>query len=138
MLTTVSTEHVDFARSLGADKVIDYKTQRFEEIAKDLDMVFDLIDGETRERSWPLLKRGGRLVSTLTEPSQDQAKAHGVTAMRYTVEPDGDELAAIGELADSGKLKPHIQATFPLELASQALETLERGHTAGTIVLTCG
>ncbi|MGY3478525.1 NADP-dependent oxidoreductase [Bradyrhizobium ottawaense] len=134
VLTTVSTEHVDFGRSLGADMV---KSQRFEEVAKDLDMVFDLIDGETRERSWDLLKKGGRLISTLTEPSQDRAKALGVTAMRYTVEPDGEELAEIGRLADAGKLKPHIQATFPLEQAAEALASVERGHTAGKVVLTC-
>ncbi|MBR0847220.1 NADP-dependent oxidoreductase [Bradyrhizobium diazoefficiens] len=138
VLTTVSTEHVEFARSLGADMVIDYKTQRFEELAASLDMVFDLIDGETRERSWSLLRKGGRLISTLTEPSQDRANALGVTAMRYTVEPDGAELAEIGRLADAGKLKPHIQATFPLEQAAQALATVERGHTAGKVVLTCG
>ena len=68
VLTTVSTNHIDFARDLGADVVIDYKTQRFEEHARDLDMVFDLIDGEFRARSWRLLKRRGVLVSTLTEP----------------------------------------------------------------------
>ena len=62
VLTTVSTDNVQFARSLGADVVIDYKTQRFEDHASDLDLVFDLIDGETRERSWKLLKRGGTLV----------------------------------------------------------------------------
>lgn len=137
VLTTVSTEHVDFARSLGADVVIDYKTQRFEELAKDLDMVFDLIDGETRERSWELLTKGGRLISTLTEPSQDRAKSLGVTAMRYTVEPNGEELTEIGKLAESGKLKPHIQATFPLERAAEAVAVVERGHTAGKVVLTC-
>src|SRR5205814_251564 len=65
-LTTVSTANVAFARSLGADVVIDYKKQRFEDEASNLDMVFDLIDGETRERSWALLKKGGVLVSTLT------------------------------------------------------------------------
>ncbi|WP_312016990.1 zinc-binding dehydrogenase [Bradyrhizobium jicamae] len=109
--------------------MIDYRTQRFEEIADDLDMVFDLIDGETRERSWSLLRRGGRLIFILTEPSQERATELGVTAMRYTVEPDGEELAEIGRLADAGKLKPHIQATYPLEQAAQALAAVEHGHT---------
>ena len=76
--------------------------------------------------------------SNLTEPTQNRAKSLGETAMRYTVEPDGDELAEIGKLAESGKLKPRIQATFPLEQAAQALATVERGHTAGKVVLTCG
>ncbi len=97
-----------------------------------------MIDGETRERSWCLLRKGGRLISTSAEPSQDRANALGLTAMRYIVEPDGGELVEIGKLADSGKLKPHIQATFPLQLAGHALATVGRGHTAGKVVLTCG
>lgn len=136
VLTTVSTDNVDFARSLGADVVIDYKTQRFEDYASNLDMVFDLIDGETRERSWALLKRGGVLVSTLTDPSQDKAKQHGVRAMRYTVEADGAELAEIAELVMAGKVKPHVAKTFPLERASDALSDVEKGHSVGKVVLT--
>jgi NADPH:quinone reductase-like Zn-dependent oxidoreductase len=135
VLTTVSTDNVDFLRSLGADVVIDYKTQRFEDHASDLDMVFDLIDGETRERSWALLKRGGVLVSTLTDPSQDKAKEYGVRAMRYTVEADGTELAEIAELVVSGKVKPHVAKTFPLAQASAALSDVEKGHSVGKIVL---
>jgi NADPH:quinone reductase-like Zn-dependent oxidoreductase len=136
VLTTVSTDNVEFARSLGADVVIDYKKQRFEELASDLDMVFDLIDGETRERSWALLKRGGRLITTLTEPSREKAKQFGVTAMRYTVEVDGDELAEIVGLVNSGKVKPHIQQTFPLERAAEALASVEQGHSVGKVVLS--
>lgn len=82
VVTTVSTENVEFALALGADVVIDYKKQRFEDEVADLDMVFDLIDGDTRERSWKLLKKGGVLVSTLTDPSQEKAKQFGVRAMR--------------------------------------------------------
>jgi NADPH:quinone reductase-like Zn-dependent oxidoreductase len=135
VFTTVSTENVDFAKSLGADVVIDYKTQRFEDHASDLDMIFDLIDGETRERSWKLLKRGGTLVSTLTAPSQDKARELGVRALRYTVEADGRELAEIADLVTAGKVKPRVSAAFPLEEAAHALSALERGHSVGKIVL---
>jgi NADPH:quinone reductase-like Zn-dependent oxidoreductase len=135
VLTTVSTASVEFAKSLGADGVIDYKTQRFEDHASDLDMVFDLIDGETRERSWKLLKPGGILVSTLTEPSQVKAKELGVRALRYTVEADGNELAEIGALVTAGKVKVHVQKTYPLEEAAQALTAVEKGHSVGKIVL---
>ena len=135
VLTTVSTANVAFAKSLGADVVIDYKTQRFEDYASDLDMVFDLIDGETRERSWKLLKRGGVLVATLSEPSQEKAKEFGVRALRYTVQPDGDELAGIAELVGSGRVTPHVQRTFPLEEAAEALAFVEQGRSVGKIVL---
>lgn len=136
VFTTVSTDNVTFARSLGADVVIDYKKERFDDLAPELDMVFDLIDGETRERSWKLLKRGGILVTTLTEPSQETAKRFGVRALRYTVEADGDELSDIVGLVASGKVKPHIQRTYPLQEASTALAAVERGGTVGKIVLT--
>jgi NADPH:quinone reductase-like Zn-dependent oxidoreductase len=136
VLTTVSTANVEFARNIGADVVIDYKTQSFEDHARDLDMVFDLIDGETRERSWKLLRRGGILVSTLTEPSQDMALQHGVRALRYTVEADGSELAAITGLVASGKVKPHVHKTFRLADAAQAMAVVEHGGSVGKVVLS--
>jgi NADPH:quinone reductase-like Zn-dependent oxidoreductase len=135
VLTTVSSGNVEFARSLGADVVIDYKSQRFEEHASDLDMVFDLIDGDTRKRSWGLLKPGGTLVTTLTEPSQEIAQQYGVKAMRYTVEPDGSDLADIAGLVASGQVKVHVARTYPLADASQALTSVEHGGTVGKVVL---
>ena len=136
VLTTVSTGNVQFARDLGADVVIDYKKQRFEDEASDLAMVFDLIDGETRERSWKLVRKGGILVTTLTDPSQDKARDHGIRATRYTVEADASELAEIADLVASGKVKPHVHKTFPLLSAIDALASVEEGHSIGKIVLT--
>jgi NADPH:quinone reductase-like Zn-dependent oxidoreductase len=136
VITTVSTDNVDFVRKLGADVVIDYKKQRFEYEISGLDMVFDLIDGETRERSWKLLKKDGILVTTLTDPSQDKAREHGVRATRYTVESDGAELAEIAGLVTPGQVKPHVQTTYPLRSAVDALGSVEEGHSVGKIVLT--
>jgi NADPH:quinone reductase-like Zn-dependent oxidoreductase len=138
VLTTVSTDNVQFAHTLGADVVIDYKTQRFEDLALDLDMVFDLIDGETRERSWKLLKRGGVLVSTLTQPAQQAAALYGVRALRYTVQADAKELEEILGLVSSGAVKPHVQKTYPLDEAVQALNSVEKGGSVGKTVLTMG
>lgn len=138
VLTTLSTDNVKFARTLGADIVIDYKTQRFEDFASDLDMVFDLIDGETRERSWPLLKANGILVSTLTAPSQETARKHNVRATRYTVQADGQELAEIATLVRDGAVRPHLQQSFALEAAAAAMATVEKGHSVGKVVLTVG
>jgi NADPH:quinone reductase-like Zn-dependent oxidoreductase len=138
VLTTVSTDNVGFAHELGADIVIDYKTQRFEAAASDLDMVFDLIDGETRERSWKVLKKDGILVTTLTDPSQDKARERAVRATRYTVEADGVELAEIAGLVTAGKMKPHVQRTYFLRSAVDALASVEEGHSVGKIVMTVG
>jgi len=135
VITTVSEQHVDFVRSLGADEVIDYKKQRFEEVVRDVDLVFDLIGGETQDRSWDVLKRGGTLVSTLKEPSQDKARAMRVRAMRYTVKENGGELEEIGRLIDAGKVKPRITKTFQLADAANAQQFVEEGHTEGKVVL---
>lgn len=135
VLATVSTKNQQFARNLGADVVIDYKMQRFEDQASELDMVFDLIDGETRERSWSLLKRGGVLVSTLSDPSQEKASQFGVRALRYTVEADGEELAAIAGLVAAGQVKPQVQKTYPLHAAADAMAFVEEGHPVGKVVL---
>src|SRR5579863_796128 len=136
VFTTVSTATLAFARDLGADVVIDYKTQRFEDQAQDLDMVLDLVGGESRDRSWKLLKRGAVLVSTLTEPSQETALQYGVRALRYTVEANGDDLAEIMNLVVAGKVKPHVEKSFRLEEAAGAMAVVERGGSVGKIVLS--
>jgi NADPH:quinone reductase-like Zn-dependent oxidoreductase len=136
VITTVSGENVDFVRRLGADEVIDHKKQQFENKVQDVDMVFDLIGGETEDRSWGVLKKGGILVSTLTLPSQEKAKAYGVRGMRYMAETSGSELGEIADLIDAGKVKPTISRTFPLKDAMSALQLVEQGHTRGKVVLT--
>jgi NADPH:quinone reductase-like Zn-dependent oxidoreductase len=133
--TTVSERHLAFARALGADQVIDYKKQRFEDEVSDIDVVFDLIAGETQDRSWRVLKPGGILVSTLTAPSPEKARAHNARGMRYTVEESGAELAEIAALIDAGKVRPTVSRTFPLREAKAAQQTVEEGHTQGKVVL---
>jgi NADPH:quinone reductase-like Zn-dependent oxidoreductase len=135
VITTVSGEHVDFVKQLGADEVIDYKKKRFEDVIRDVDMVFDLIAGDTQERSWGVLKKGGIMVSTLTEPSQENARAFGVRGLRYTVQESGDELREIAELIDAHKVRPKISRTFGLSQAISAQEYVERGHMEGKVVL---
>jgi NADPH:quinone reductase-like Zn-dependent oxidoreductase len=135
VVTTVSTAHVEFVRGLGADEVIDYKARHFENEVHDIDMVFDLIGGETQEKSWGVLRKGGILVSTLNAPSPEKAAAHGVRGTRFTVTEDGMELAEIAALIDAGKVKPKVAETFPLADAASAQRLIEAGHTEGKIVL---
>jgi NADPH:quinone reductase-like Zn-dependent oxidoreductase len=136
VITTVSKDHLDFVRQLGADEVVDYKKQRFEDTVRDIDMVYDLLGGETQDRSWGVLKKGGILVSTLNAPSPEKAAAHGIRGMRYTVEEDGAELAEIAGLVDAGKVRPKVFKIFPLKEAKAAQELVEKGHTEGKVVLT--
>ncbi|HEX4098354.1 MAG TPA: NADP-dependent oxidoreductase, partial [Caulobacteraceae bacterium] len=87
VFATASADSRSFVERLGADRVIDYKNERFEDVVHDADLVYDLIGGETETRSWQVLKRGGTLVSTVHEPDADRAAAAGVRAMRYTCQP---------------------------------------------------
>jgi NADPH:quinone reductase-like Zn-dependent oxidoreductase len=133
---TCSKEDMDFVQKLGADQVIDYKNQKFEDEVKDIDLVFDLVGGETQERSFAVLKNGGALISTLQEPDQMKARKKNLRASHYMAEPDFGELAEIGGLLLSGKIKPHIAAIFPLKEAARAENLLDKGHVQGKVVLT--
>jgi NADPH:quinone reductase-like Zn-dependent oxidoreductase len=135
VITTVSTDDVALARNLGADEVIDHTQERFESRLADIDLVFDLIGGDTQERSWAVLKKGGALVSTVQEPSQEKANAIDVRAMRYTAEPDADQLREIDALIESGKVRPLVTRTFAYGDAKEALRGLEQGHGSGKRVL---
>lgn len=132
---TASGDGVEFVRSLGVDHVIDYKTQNFEEAVCDVDLVYDLVGGQTQERSWNVLRTGGRLVSTLNEPSQVKAGEHGAEATRYTAHPDGKTLARIGELIDDGAVRVAVSGKYPFDDVSAALAHLHRGHVHGKIVV---
>ena len=135
VITTVSTHDVELARSLGADEVIDYRKERFESRLRDIDLVFDLIGGDTQERSWAVLKKGGALVSTVQEPSPEKADAIGVRAMRYAAAPNAGQLGEIDALIQAGKVRPIVARTFAYGDAKEALRGLEEGHGAGKLVL---
>jgi len=108
---------------------------RFEDIAKDVDVVYDTMGGDTQERSWKVVKKGGILVSIVSPPSKDVAAAHGVRAEYVFVQPNTQELAEIARLVDFGELKPIVETVLPLTEARQAQELNKKGHTRGKIVL---
>ncbi|GHF34789.1 NADPH:quinone reductase [Amycolatopsis bartoniae] len=130
----------DFLRSLGADEVIDYSTTDFAEATGDIDVILDPLAGETRTRSFGVLRRGGTLVSLLPSdsPEQDAARAAelGVRAETMLVEADHAGMLAISDLVRSGQLQAHIEAVFPLSEAAKAHALGESGRTTGKIVLT--
>ncbi len=94
-----------------------------------------MVGGETQERSWNVLRKGGRLVSTLNEPSQIKAAEHGATAMRYTAHPDGKALARIRELIDDGAVRVVVSGQYAFDEVPAALACVERGHVHGKIVV---
>ncbi|WP_428484775.1 NADP-dependent oxidoreductase [Rhodopila sp.] len=132
---TCSGSDMVFVRSLGAAQVIDYKTERFEDRARDIDMVFDLIGGETQERSWSVLRRGGIMVSTLTEPDKAKAAAHGARGTRYMAQPNGGQLREIAGLTADGTVKVTIDRMLPLADIREAHRAVEHDHVRGKIAV---
>ncbi|WP_375261909.1 NADP-dependent oxidoreductase [Palleronia sp.] len=134
--TTAAAEDVSLLHELGADMVIDYRNQRFEDEIDEVDLVVDLIGGETQDRSWAVLKSGGAMVSTLEEPSEEKAREKKARTARFLVQPDGMQLEEIGRLVLKGQLRPVVSETLPLERAAEAQDKLEQEHIQGKIVLT--
>jgi NADPH:quinone reductase-like Zn-dependent oxidoreductase len=135
VLATASADHADYVRSLGADQAIDYKATKFESVAKDVDLVLDLVGGETQARSLEVVKLGGYLVSTVMPPPQDQAARRNVHATMFSMQASTDGLVQLGELLDAGKIKPNVAKTYPLAQARDAWQHVLSGHTRGKIVL---
>lgn len=132
---TASADNLEFLRSLGADLAIDYEAQHFENICQDIDLVVDLVAGETQERSWAVLREGGTLVSTLSEPKSERPEAQGKVGKFFLVEPDGEQLEKIANLIESGQVRPVLSKTFPLEEVAEAQDFLEHSHVKGKVVL---
>jgi len=135
VFATASTKNQDLLRELGVDQPIDYTQQRFEDIARNIDIVLDTIGCETQERSWSVLKKGGNLVSLVQPPSEEKAKELGVRAAFVAGHPSGAQLAEIAKIIDSGKLAPVIDRILPFSEVRRAHELSQSGHTRGKIVL---
>lgn len=135
VVTTVSTRNVEFAKQLGADRVIDYTAGDFSRQVRDVDVVLDTVGGTVQTQSMDVLKRGGRLVSIVQPPDPKLAEEKGIRASYFFLQPDGEKLAKIGEWIEQGKIKPVVGHVFPLEEAARAHELSESNHARGKIVL---
>jgi NADPH:quinone reductase-like Zn-dependent oxidoreductase len=157
--TTTSTGNVELVRSLGADEVIDYKTQVFEEVLRDYDVVLGTVKGDNLMKSLRVLKPGSTIVSLIGPPDAAFARARGMNAiMKFVfgllsrkiirsgrkkstvysflfVHPDGVQLAEISELLQTGKIRPVIDKVFPFDEAKEALAYLEKGRAKGKVVV---
>lgn len=133
--TTVSGSHKEFVRNLGADLAIDYKNEKFEDLLEGYDAVFDTVGGETTDRSFPVLKKGGIIVSMAGKPSEDLAKKYDVKAIGQNTDSSAENLSRLAALVDNGIIKAQVDTVFPLEKAKEAFDFLEKGHPRGKVVL---
>ncbi|MEV8539837.1 NADP-dependent oxidoreductase [Streptomyces sp. NPDC051572] len=139
VIGTASAAKHDFLRELGVDEVIDYRETDFSEAVKDVDVVLDMLGGETALKSLRVLRPGGIVVSIVPMGKPDfyeEAERLGVRAVRMLVDADRADMEAIAELVEAGKLRATIAGTFPLADAAEAHALGATGRTAGKLVLT--
>jgi alcohol dehydrogenase len=135
--TTVSTDDKQFVQELGADQVIDYKTENFEDIVHDYDAVFDTVSGDTYKRSFKVLKKGsGMIVSTLEQPNSELMNQYGIKAVFLFSQVNRQRLTRLAEWIDQNNIRVNIDKTFSLDEAAKALDYQKEGHPKGKLVLT--
>jgi NADPH:quinone reductase-like Zn-dependent oxidoreductase len=138
VIATASERNHEYLKSLGADEVIDYRTTRFEDAAKNIDVVLDTVGGDTLARSPAVLRQGGLLLSIAGIPSAQACSGGGLRCPKWSEQNPryaGEQLEKLGRLFDAGTLKVTIEAAFPLEDANKALELSETGRARGKIIV---
>jgi NADPH:quinone reductase-like Zn-dependent oxidoreductase len=138
VFATASAGKIEFVKKLGASAVVDYRSAVFEETLRELDVVFDTVGRGYGDRSLPVLKEGGALVTIVDHFDTALAarvRAAGRRFLGIAVEPDSAGLEALARLVDAGQLRPHVSHAVPFERVREAHELLE-GSVTGKIVLT--
>ena len=136
VVATAKSADLDYVRGLGAGRVVDYQTERFQELLSGMDIVLDTVGGDTQQRSLGVLKPNGILVSTVSPVPEIEQKRYGVRAVYFYVDVTTARLNKIAELFDSGKLVTDVGTVLPLEDARNAHDMLEGApHKRGKIVL---
>jgi NADPH:quinone reductase-like Zn-dependent oxidoreductase len=133
---TARTEDVEFVRELGADEVIDTNAQAFDDIVRDLDGVLDTIGGNIATKSYHVIRRGGVLVSMVTQPDEALMRETGVTAISQFTQPTTQRLTKLASLVDEGVVTPHVGRVFPLDRVAEAFVYRETGKARGKVVVS--
>ena len=139
VIATASESKRKFVEGLGADEVIDYTAVDFTDTVRDIDLVLDTIGGDTARRSLQVLRPGGHLVTATAEEDTALAAEYEAAGMRFSgiaVDPDPAALQSLVELVEQGRLRVHVQETFPFERIADAHRLLDVGHLQGKLVLT--
>ena len=133
--TTVNKNDQMFVQELGANEVVDYKTQNFEDILHDYDAVFDTVGSETYTRSLKVLKKGGIIVSMLEQPNSELMNQYGIKAIFQFTQVNGERLTKVAQWVDQNNIRVNVEKTFSLDEAGKALDYQKDVHPRGKIVL---
>ncbi len=132
---TTSRSNFEMVKNLGADVVIDYKTQKFEEELSDYDLVLDTMGGEIMKKSFEILKKGGSIVSLKSQDTEELAKKYDVNFEAFFMWPSGEMLTHLTQLINDEVLKPMIDRSYSFEQVQEAYDYLQRGHAKGKVVI---
>jgi NADPH:quinone reductase-like Zn-dependent oxidoreductase len=135
VIGTASGDDIGYLKSLRVYEIIDYKGERFEDKARGVDAVVDLVGGETLARSYAVVKRGGVLVTTVQPIDEFAAKRAGIRAVHLVMKPNAADLAELADLVVRGAVKPRLAQTMSLSEAREAQELSERGKIHGKVIL---
>ena len=133
--TTVSANDKQFVQELGADVVMDYKTQTFEDLLHDYDAVFDTVGGETYRRSFKVIKKGGVIVSMLEQPDSELMSQYSVKAIFQFTQADRERLTKLAQWVDENNIRVNVEKTFSLNEVGDALDYQKDVHPRGKVVL---
>jgi alcohol dehydrogenase len=133
--TTVSANDKQFVQELGADVVIDYKSQNFEDLLHDYDSVFDTVGGQTYKRSFKVLKKGGIIVSMLEQPNSELMNQYDIKAIFQFTQADRERLTKLAQWVDQNNMRVNVDRTFSLDEAADALDYQKDVHPRGKVVL---
>jgi NADPH:quinone reductase-like Zn-dependent oxidoreductase len=135
VIATASTANQDFLKQLGADVAIDYTKTKFEDVAKDVDVVLDAVGDDTLKRSYGVVKKGGIIVSIVDDPDGKELTAHEIRGTSLRATPKADVMEELARLLESKKVRPEVTQVFPLADVAKAQEQIATKHTRGKIVL---
>ena len=135
VIATASTSNQELLKQLGADVAIDYTKTKFEDVAKDVDVVLDSVGKDTLARSYGVVRKGGIIATLVAEPDQAELDKHGIRGAAISVKPNASELAEITKLIEEKKIKPVVSQVLLLTEAVKAQEQAATHHTRGKIVL---
>jgi NADPH:quinone reductase-like Zn-dependent oxidoreductase len=135
VIATASTQNQDLLKQLGTDVAIDYTKTKFEDVAKDVDVVLDPVGKETLARSYGVVKKGGFIATLVARLDQTELDKHGIRGASIASHPNAEELAEITKLIDEKKIKPVVTQVLALDQAAKALEQAATHHTRGKVVL---
>ena len=135
VIGTASQSNHDLLRELGADEALDYTVVRFEDKARDVDIVLDTVGGDTLERSWGIIRKGGVLVTIAGDAPEEKAARYGVRGVSFLVQPSRHQLNKISKLIDAHTVHPIVEKVYPLAHAREAYERGLLGHNRGKLVL---